>query len=142
MEQFIVCETDKGHIAVRPLSWVGVWNERGQIEETLNHTALFNDKEEAEKFAEWKNAEEQGLLLKLPCKVGDTIYYTHPEHMDGKIEEYMVTGFCFDKQECQIRTYNPKGVIIYFYREFIGKTVFLTQAEAEEALRKMNGTEE
>ncbi len=85
-------------------------------------------------LANYEDLEEQGLLLKLPCKVGDTMYYTHPEHLGGKIEEYTVTGFVFDKRGCQIRTYSPKGFIIYFYLEFIGKTVFLTQAEAEEAL--------
>ncbi len=29
----------------------------------------------ANKLAEYEDLEEQGLLLKLPCKVGDTIYY-------------------------------------------------------------------
>ena len=27
------------------------------------------------KLKEYEDAEEQGLLLRLPCKVGDTIYY-------------------------------------------------------------------
>lgn len=94
-----------------------------------------------EKLGYYEDLEEQGLLLKLPCKVGDTVYYTHSEHLDGKIEEYIVTGFCFDKQGCQIRTYNPKGVIIYFFLDFIGRSVFLTRAEAEEALRRMEKTD-
>ena len=27
-----------------------------------------------EKFAEYEDLEEQGLLLRLPCKVGDTVW--------------------------------------------------------------------
>ena len=33
----------------------------------------------AEKLAEYEDLEEQGLLLKLPCKVGDTIYRPIPK---------------------------------------------------------------
>lgn len=88
------------------------------------------------RLAEYEDAEKQGLLVRLPCKVGDTIYYAHPLECREAVEEYVVTGFCFDKGGCQIRTYNPKGVIIYFYLEFIGKTVFLTREEAERALKE------
>lgn len=66
MDKLIVYETDRGRYAVRPMSWAGIWNEKGQIRESLNHSALFIEKEDAEKFVEWKNAEEQGSLLKLP----------------------------------------------------------------------------
>lgn len=74
MDKLIICETDRGRYAVRPISWAGIWNEKGQIQESLNHLALFIEKEDAENFAEWKEAEEQGKLLKLPCAVGDRIY--------------------------------------------------------------------
>lgn len=124
MERFVICKTDKGHIAVRPISWAGVWNERGLIEENLNHIALFYDDEEAKKFVEWKNAEEQGLLLKLPCKVGDTVYVKMQsgEYAEAEVRDFtyfLTCGFCivvtsdkFDK--CNIP-----------FTEF-GKTVFFT----------------
>lgn len=57
MEKLIVYETDKGRYAVRPMSWAGIWNEKGLIEESLNHLALFMEKEDAEKFAKWKMAD-------------------------------------------------------------------------------------
>ena len=31
----------------------------------------------ADKLAEYEDAEEQGLLLRLPCKIGDTVYETY-----------------------------------------------------------------
>ena len=53
MDKLIICETDRGRYAVRPMSWAGIWNEKGQIQESLNHLALFIEKEDAEKFVEW-----------------------------------------------------------------------------------------
>lgn len=32
------------------------------------------DQEEYKKYLEWKNMDEQGKLLKLPCAIGDTVY--------------------------------------------------------------------
>ncbi len=30
-----------------------------------------------QKLGEYEDLEEQGLLIKLPCKVGDTVYYVN-----------------------------------------------------------------
>ena len=40
--------------------------------EKCNNCVLVNDV--CEKLGEYEDLEEQGLLLKLPCKVGDTVY--------------------------------------------------------------------
>lgn len=74
MEKFIVYETANRHYAVRPSEWTCTLNNKGQITEACNHTGLFQQKEEAEKFAEWKNVEAQGNLNIFPFKVGDTVY--------------------------------------------------------------------
>lgn len=44
MDKLIICETDRGRYAVRSMSWAGIWNEKGQIKESLNHLALFIEK--------------------------------------------------------------------------------------------------
>lgn len=90
MERLTIYETDRGRYTVRPMSWARIWNEKGQIKEALNHLALFIEKEDAEKFVEWKEAEEQGKLLKLPCAVGDTVYVLAeceniPVQLDGTL---------------------------------------------------------
>ncbi len=92
MKKLIVCETDKGKWAVRPAEWAGVWNEKGQIKESLNHIALFSHKEDAEKFVEWKDLEEQGLL---PNKERNIVKESQMEdrlaelaHEDGFVSEY------------------------------------------------------
>lgn len=144
MERLTICETDRGRYAVRPMSLAGIWNEKGQIKEDLNHLALFVEKEDAEKFVEWKEEEEQGKLLKLPCAVGDKIwsitstanyslgYYSevplkHPE-------EKKIQSITLSKNGC---LYHVKGRT---YSEFdFGKTVFLTKSAAEQALKEMEG---
>lgn len=104
--------------------------------------------EQAKELGEYKNAEKQGKLLKLPCKVGDAVY----EICEGFIEHCTVeTIFLADYKD---RDGNPSYMMeIHYDREDcpwvstdvyftdIGKTVFLTETEAEETLQKMNEME-
>lgn len=89
-----------------------------------------------------EDVEKQGLLIRLPCKVGDTVYDL----------VFCDDGKChiFEMKVCHISPFGSvrKGKCwnVYLendytkaYRSFydFGKTVFLTQAAAEEALREM-----
>ena len=72
-----------------------------------------------EKLAEYEDLEEQGLLLKLPCKVGSTVYHIANKRI-LEVENVDVFFLCLCVAECRF-----------------GKTVFLTQAEAEQKLKEM-----
>ena len=78
------------------------------------------------------SAEEQGLLVRLPCEVGDTVY----RPLYGKIWEGMVLNFCFDGTVSASIQNVTGGAIVFERKEDFGKTVFLTRAEAEAALAK------
>ena len=80
-----------------------------------------------DKLAEYEDAEEQGLLLQFPCKVGDTVYYIE----DNVINEFIV--YSFDIRPLQEFVCNYEGIRLNFKN--FGKTVFLTQAEAEQKLK-------
>ena len=88
---------------------------------------------------EYRELEEQGRLLKLPCNVGDTVVYT-----DGNmILEYEVYGFLVGKTGISL-AYMSHYVEEYnrtFKSNFkvsdIGKTIFFTKEEAEAKLKKM-----
>jgi hypothetical protein len=88
------------------------------------------------KLKEYEDLEEQGLLLKLPCKINDAIYTI----ILGKIEEYIVSGFSVLESnmliqleyECEMHTYHRT-----IGSSKLGKTWFLTKAEAEKALAEM-----
>lgn len=93
-------------------------------------------KEVCDKLADYENLEEQGRLIKLPCKVGDKVYYAR-----GKfVLEYEVTGFSIDITGVWLihgEYHVDKNNKTYGYNfdvDEIGKTVFLSRFEAEEEL--------
>jgi len=111
-------------------------------EERLLSSKGFIDKDEmykimrhlAEKLYEYENLEEQGLLLKLPCKDGDAVYTIDENNRTWKkcVVEAIYCGAYGTDNKWHVK-------IDGFHYDFsvIGKTVFLTQAEAEEALKGM-----
>lgn len=96
-------------------------------DECVGYCGGCNAEEEAKlKLKHYEDLEEQGLLLKLPCKVGDVVYSSEYE----EVEMYTVTSF---------RVYET-GICAYNGFTNIGKvgvSVFLTKAEAEKALAEM-----
>ena len=80
-----------------------------------------------EKLAEYEDLEEQGLLLRLPCKVGDTVYSCEC----GMIVRDFVHSFSTDANGLWVL--NLYGGIIGLF----GLSVFTTQEEAEAAFAKM-----
>ena len=120
------------------------------------------------KLAAYKDAEEQGLLLRLPCKVGDTVYVDSTilpikdmecENIDHKIPLYFparIVSFRFAKRnwmkiavkakwlhEWIDNETGPESAYINSEKKFtislsgIGKTVLLTESEAEAKLKEM-----
>ena len=49
--------------------------------------------EALEKVEEYKRLEEQGLLLRLPVKIGDTVYIIDGDEEEDWIDEYEVKYF-------------------------------------------------
>lgn len=87
----------------------------------------------AEKLCEYEDLEEQGRLPKLPCKVGDTVYYINPN--ENTINELVV--YSFDIRPLQHFACDYMGARLNFNQ--FGKTVFLTREEAEAAMNKLKG---
>ena len=97
------------------------------------------------KLCEYEDLEEQGLLLRLPCKVGDIIW----DNDFGKLCAYRITGFSFGEADGFIDDPVVTDDIVYYYSNYngsimgsfsineIGKSLFLTQAEAEQKLKEM-----
>lgn len=86
-----------------------------------------------QKLADYEDLEEQGRLVKLPCKVGDTIYGLHK----AMVCELDTETIGISKM--------PSGEILYLIDGWeldkgdFGKTVFLTKAEAEAKLKELRG---
>jgi len=76
----------------------------------------------------YKDAEEQGLLVRLPCKVGDTVWVIIKGYTYGEVGDPPDVWYRVDKREFD-----------YDMIPEYGKTVFLTREEAEAALAKEKG---
>ena len=85
-----------------------------------------------DKLAEYEDLEEQGRLVILPCKVGDTLYRLVP-NLYRKYVEIKIAQYVINKNGIYFTT--DKGVS--WSADKIGKTVFLTKSEAEQKLKEM-----
>lgn len=87
-----------------------------------------------EELKSYKEAEEQGLLVRLPCKVGEKLWCI----VNSTIRELRVHHFdmpAFGTTDIVFR-YADGFKLERFVGE-IGKTVFLTREEAENKLEEM-----
>ena len=100
-----------------------------------------------DRLATYEDLEEQGLLVRLPCKVGDTVWDIDA----GYPELYKITAFsygCHDLVE-----FGCDDEITFYYTSChrqtagafllseLGETVFITKAEAEKKLEEMKAND-
>ena len=84
----------------------------------------------------YKDLEEQGLLVRLPCKVGDTVYVPTRNF----ISELRIIMIAVNMYGVYFRWMLNSGIypkLDGFSRSELGKTVFLTREEAEKKLEEM-----
>lgn len=90
------------------------------------------------KLATYEDAEEQGLFLRLPCKVGDMIYCIEDKQVwCCTIEKISISKNNGTWIEISFPEEMPDLVSMEFYPNEIGKTVFLTREEAKAKLKEM-----
>ena len=94
------------------------------------------------RLKDYEDLEEQGRLIKLPCKVGDTVW-----KVEERLEHTYIERLVIDRIEVN------DNYIYYFANEKItgesvildncdfSKTVFLTKPEAEAKLKELRGGE-
>lgn len=119
-----------------------IYTFKDKVEECENAYLLAIQK----KLKDYEDLEEQGRLLKLPCKVGDTVW----DNDCGRPCAYTITAFSFG--ECEEYIFEPvttKEVVFYytnssgsitgsFAESEIGKSVFLNKSEAEAKLKELH----
>ena len=110
--------------------------------------SCYSTKRIIERLTEYEDLEEQGLLLRLPCKVREKVYciyerYTKCSEYGQVFEEYSCQGCecleCDSHKELYVQSQKAYSLdwIVSNLKRF-GKTVFLTKAEAEQKLKEMN----
>lgn len=95
-----------------------------------------------DKLAAYEDAEEQGLLLRLPCKVGDTIYEVSYANRKYIIREHIVNQFvyiAYRKPRIEIYYEGENGFLSSSITGQLDDGLFLNREEAEAKLAEMEG---
>lgn len=86
------------------------------------------------KLADLEDAEEDGRLIILPCKPGDTVYHLHKRYggctyFDSNKEKWIIEEITLDQS----------GILSAMVQKRFGESIFTTHEAAEQALQKMKG---
>lgn len=92
--------------------------------------------EMAKEIRAWRNAEEQGLLVRLPCKVGDILFRIN-KGARNPIIKMKVSHITIKSKSYSIKAIEEDYGEVLFSNNVIGKTVFLTREDAEKKLEEM-----
>lgn len=94
-----------------------------------------------EKLATYEDLEEQGLFVRLPCKVGDTVYRVNAGAKQPIIPMTVseIHFLCYkNERAARFDAIGKEDMGESCYRlEDIGRIVFLTHEEAEKKLEEM-----
>ena len=88
------------------------------------------------KLAEYEDLEEQGLLLRLPCKVGDVLWCID----NKKVESFVVKEFricAYKIYRIEIYFENASGFGLCLFNGTLDEGWYRTKKEAEQALERM-----
>lgn len=110
------------------------WKDDKKLLAKTKFSGDFGSANVLNRLAEYEDLEEQGLLLRSPIKVGDTVYVLCKNIVTEK-QVYDVQyrgGITYQNGQ---RWYVNIGGLAYYEMDF-GKTVFLTQEEAEQKLKE------
>lgn len=136
--------TENGEVLFHPAD---LPDDEGMTITQLAENGRYKDLEEiAERLANREQAEKQGLLLRLPCKVGDTLYRVNKGVKEPVIAmralQVYVKQLHKDRTVIRIDAINDNDMDeSCYFLEDIGKKVFLTRKEAENKLKEMEGNE-
>lgn len=97
--------------------------------------------EMAKEIRAWRNAEEQGLLVRLPCKVGDIMFRIN-KGAKNPVIELTVTQIDITTRSYNLEVIDRDYGELMCFKNDIGRTIFLTREEAEKKLEEMKKDDE
>ena len=87
------------------------------------------------KLKDYEDLEEQGLLMRLPCKIGESVYMVAQDCGGDTLD--CRRGDC---EGCPyLYSFVEENSFDSYMCDDIGKTVFLTKEEAEKKLKESGG---
>lgn len=88
------------------------------------------------KLAVYEDLEEQGLLVRLPCKVGDIMFRIN-KGAKNPVIELTVTQIDITTRSYNLEVIDRECGELMCFKSDIGRTIFLTREEAEKKLEEM-----
>lgn len=134
-------------LTTRNIAGVAVYKHPFECErcgETIWRLPDYGNGSPTEKLADYEDAEEQGFLLRLPCKVGDTIYEVSYENRKYIICEHIVNQFVYisyRKPRIEIYCEGENGFLSSSITGQLDDGLFLNREEAEAKLKELRGVE-
>ena len=120
------------------------WKDDKKLLAKTKFSGDFGSANVLNRLAEYEDLEEQGLLLRLPCAVGSTVYVISSRYTKcSKYKEiwndcYGCEDECDSHEEYYIHiNHSVSDEWIVRNMNYFGKTVFLTKEEAEQKLKEM-----
>lgn len=99
---------------------------------------------DVDKWREYKAFKKDGRLIKLPCKIGDTIYEMHYTNRQYVICSHIVSKFVimpYRFPRVEIYFENENGFSTSDFEGRVNEDLFLTRDEAEARLKELRGGE-
>lgn len=84
----------------------------------------------------YEDLEEQGLLVRLPCKVGDIMFRIN-KGAKNPVIELTVTQIDITTRSYNLEVIDRECGELMCFKSDIGRTIFLTREEAEKKLEEM-----
>lgn len=114
------------------------WSEDIDLTQELGYSHIYK------RLYELEDKIENKMLMEMPCKIGDTIYYANFFTSPPRIEEYIVTGIkiyaneLLHKISTEIECYPVKDGPCSFgkYAFTDSNSIFTSKAKAKQELEK------
>ena len=130
MKHYMPCVPCRHKAEIKTDSKGNMYTEKFSFCDTCEVKMLFN------KLKEYEDAEEQGLLLRLPCRVGDVLWCTDNKKTESFIvKEFKICAYKINRVEIYFE--NASGFGLCLFDGTLDEGWFLTKEEAKQALAKM-----
>lgn len=114
------------------------WSENIDLTQELGYSYIYK------RLYELEDKIENKMIVEMPCKIGDTIYYANFFTSSPRIEEYVVTGIkiyaneLLHKISTEIECYPVKDGPCSFGRYAFtdSNSIFTSRAKAKQELEK------
>ena len=111
------------------------FNEGAGLKKGVDNKLKTENQQLKDRIAKLENKIENGALIELPCKVGDMVYEVFKKHKPPFIQETTIEKIIITEKGFKLRL--SRNSVYETAISSLGRTIFLTEAEAEAKLKEL-----